>query len=262
MSGNGPTTNSPGGHEAPRAVHASSTTDDLSGPFTDPELTPLLAALNAAPADRELDGLGPTLTAFRAHVSSPPNRTRWRRSMLSSLAGAKLGATIAAAAVTVGGAATVAYVQTANDTAPETHVTGSPTAIPSASPTQKDAAGAKGMSTEHGTPVGPDATGSAAYGLCTAWKGVAMADGKAMDSVAFKNLVDAAGGEDKVADFCAAVPAPGKSTDHATGMPTDHPTGKPDSVPTTKAVTPTARPTATPSGRPDTAPVEPPATHP
>ena len=254
MSSNRPTTSSQGGHDDTPAIRATTSTDQVADSFseslTDPALAPLLAALTSSPVDRELEGLAPALTAYRTHVASPSHRTKRRRSMLSSLAGAKLGATIAAAAVTIGGAATVAYVQTANDTAPNSEVTAPPTSVPSADPTQNDEAGA---SATHGTPVGPDATGSAAYGLCTAWKGVAAA-GKAMDSVAFKNLVEAAGGEDKVATFCAAVPAPGESGAHATNKPTSTPTGKPADVPTTHAVTPTERPTSTPTERPDTAP--------
>ena len=255
MSRNRPTQRSNGGHGDP-AADATPTTDpaDL---LTDPALAPLLAALTAEPADRKLEGLTPALAAFRAHVASPSPRTRWRRSMLTSLAGAKLGVAIAATAATVGGAATVAYVTTAASDAPETAATASPTQIPSADPTQKDKAG---KDAEPGTPVGPDATGSPAYGLCTAWKGVA-ASGKAMDSVALQNLVEAAGTEDDIEAFCAEVPAPGEAAAHATNTPTDLPTGKPETVPTTNAATPTSRPTTTPTGKPATVPTAP-STHP
>ncbi|EWT02019.1 hypothetical protein N865_20600 [Intrasporangium oryzae NRRL B-24470] len=227
--------------------------DDTAGDIAnDPALAPLLRGLTAEPTERELLGLGAALTAFRAaHVTSPAPPSRRRPSMLSALTGAKLGAAIAAATVSVGGVAAAAYVSANATTTPDAHAT----AAPSATHPVTDPTGTPAPGTEHATatPVGPNATGHPAYGLCTAWKGVADS-GKAMESVAMKNLTAAAGGADKIAAFCANVPAPGKSADHPTGKPTSTPTGKPETVPTGK-------PTSTPTGKPASVPT-PSATHP
>lgn len=225
-------------------------------PMHDPSIAPVLRALTAEPGEHELNGLASALTAFRAaHVASPSPHSRRRPSMLSALAGAKLGATIAGLAVGLGGVATVAYVSANVATTPDVHSTAAPTQVPTTHATEASAAA---PATASASPVGPDASGSAAYGLCTAWKGVADA-GKAMDSVAFKNLTEAAGGADKVEAYCAAVEAPGKSADHPTAKPTTVPSGKPDSVPTSK-------PTSVPTGKPTTVPTAPtteaPTTHP
>ncbi|WP_426987779.1 protein tyrosine phosphatase [Pseudarthrobacter sp. Y6] len=58
--------------------------------------------------------------------------------------------------------------------------------------------------------VGPDATGPAAFGLCTAFtKG-----GLDPASVAYKSLVAAAKDSGDIAAYCKSVPAPGQSADH------------------------------------------------
>jgi hypothetical protein len=60
------------------------------------------------------------------------------------------------------------------------------------------------------TAVGPDATGPAAFGLCTAFaKG-----GLDAKSTGFKSLTVAAKGEANIGSFCADVTAPGKSGSH------------------------------------------------
>ncbi|MDV3221017.1 hypothetical protein [Intrasporangium sp.] len=247
--------------------------DDGAGPQTDarhdedlladvaanPELARVAFLLTARPSERELAGLDGALTAFRAHVSAPQPKRR-RPSMISTLAGAKLGATIAGIAVGLGGAATVAYVSANTPATPDTRATAPASATHAAAAGSDHAAGAAADAKDKkdkGTPVGPDATGSAAHGLCTAWQGVA-GNGKAMDSVAFQNLVDAAGGEDEVEAFCADVDAPGKSEDRATGKPETAPTGKPDTLPTGKPETvPTGKPSDAPTNRPDTTPTAP-----
>lgn len=228
----------------------------------DPALAPVLAALTAPASAHELDGLASTLSALRAAQVTPSPSPRRRPSMLATLAGAKLGATIAGIAVGLGGAATVVYVSSNVTHTPDTHANATATAVPAASTTAAGSAGATGTPAPRGTAVGPDATGSAAHGLCTAWKAVAAnGHGKAMDSVAFTNLAKAAGGADKVASWCATVTAPGASGDHATGKPTAKgkpatvPTGKPTTVPTGKPTTvPTGKPTTVPSGKPTVLP--------
>ena len=173
--------------------------------------------------------------------------------MLATLAGAKLGATIAGIAFGLGGAATVVYVSSNVAHTPDSHASAS--ATPASSGTTGASATRTGTPTPQGTAVGPDATGSAAHGLCTAWKAVAANGnrGKAMDSVAFTNLAKAAGGADKIASWCATVTAPGASGEHATGKPSTK--GKPTTVPTGKPATvPTGKPTTVPTGRPTTQP--------
>ena len=225
--------------------------DLLDEVAANPELARVAFLLSTRPSERELSGFDGPLEAFRAHVSAPKPKRR-RPSMISTLAGAKLGATIAGIAVGLGGAATVAYVTASTPATPGTRATAA------ATPTQANAAVDAGENPkrdgkkDEATPVGPDATGSAAHGLCTAWKNVA-GNGKAMESVAFRNLITAAGGEDEVEAFCAEVDAPGKSGDHATGKTKTAPTGKPESVP---SATPSQRPemTPTPPAMPDTVP--------
>jgi hypothetical protein len=99
-----------------------------------------------------------------------------------------------------------------------------------------------------GTPVGPNATGHAAYGLCTAYARASAHGNAAHGSVAFRNLVKAAGGADQVAGYCKAISHPAASSAHSsqrmgkrashlahrTGKPASHPahrTGKPASHP-------------------------------
>ncbi|TAL42132.1 MAG: hypothetical protein EPN91_09125 [Salinibacterium sp.] len=63
------------------------------------------------------------------------------------------------------------------------------------------------------TAVGPDATGPAAHGLCTAF----THGGLAVSSTAYQSLVTAANGAENIATYCATVPAPGKSGEHSHG---------------------------------------------
>jgi len=120
-----------------------------------------------------------------------------------------------------------------------------------ATPTTPASAAAAGDKTSAatGVPVGPDATGAAAHGLCTAWAAHESGNGTALDAVAFKSLATAAGGADKVSAYCETVTAPGKSGDHPTGKPSTLPTptnaGKP-----ADAGRPSTLPTPTDTGKP------------
>ena len=208
----------------------------------------LLTALRAAPVDPvERPGQARALDAYRetfarSHLS--PQRRR-RPAMLSTLLGAKLGAALAAGAVSFGGVAAAAYTGSLpaglQDLANTT--VGAPAANHGKSADHKPADGTK----KNG--VGPDAKGEAAFGLCNAWTHH-QAHGKAANnSVAFRNLATAAGGETKIAAYCAKIPHPtGTDTDepkdHPTDEPKDHPTGKPSTHPTGK---PTPLPSHSPS---------------
>jgi|SRR5215472_7770744 len=216
------------------------------------QLADVVAALRLAPASDELAAKGAALAEFcdRIGVSARSNRSRRRRpTLLTSLLSAKAAAAVAIAALGIGGVATAAYAgklptsaqQFAHDTigAPAAHH----------GHHHGRAAG------QAGQPVGPNAAGHAAYGLCTAYGHASAHGSAAQKSVAFRNLVKAAGGADKVAAYCKAVPHPGASqsrSSHLTGKRTSHPThrtGKPTSHPTHPTGKPTALPSTQPSGR-------------
>jgi len=212
-----------------------------------------IAALNGAPATTELAAEASVLAMFRdvVGISAEPARSRRRRHpLLTSLLSAKLAAAVTAAAVVGGGAAAAAYAgvlpasmqKLAHDTF------GAPSAHPNGQPAHPAA------------PVGPDATGRAAHGLCTAYAHL-KADGSARQkAVAFRNLAAAAGGAANVTAYCAAVDHPrptpsGKPTSHPSGEPTSHPSGKPTSHPSGKPTShPSGKPTSHPSGKPSSIP--------
>lgn len=208
-----------------------------------PVVEPLLRALAADPRPHELGGFDEPLATYRATFprSRPSPHKTWRPAMPSSMLGAKLGATIAGVAAGLSGVAVAAYTGSLTTGAQSTaHTTiSAPAARLAATP----------RPTATGTPVGPDVTGPAAFGLCNAWTHHQAQGGKAGDSVAFKNLATAAGGENKIAAFCAKVPHPGNAA-HPTGKPTNHPTGKPTNHPTGKWTThPSGKWTTHPSGK-------------
>jgi hypothetical protein len=156
--------------------------------------------------------------------------------LLTSLLSAKAAAVAVAAAAALGGVATAAYAGDLPAPAQQlAHNTiGAPSPNPSNGPAGEPAA----------TPSGPDATGPAAFGLCTAYSHAKAHGTAAQRAVAFRNLAAVAGGPGKIAAYCAAVLHPGSShSSHAapspshpagqpTGLHTSHPSGKPSSLPT------------------------------
>lgn len=87
----------------------------------------------------------------------------------------------------------------------------SSSATPSASADAAAAAEGKNANAEaSATAVGPDATGPAAYGLCTAFTN----GGLAASSTGFASLAIAAEGEANIESYCAEVVAAGKSDSH------------------------------------------------
>jgi len=151
--------------------------------------------------------------------------------LLNSLLSGKAAAVAAVVAICVGGAATAAYAGKLPGSAHQSahHTVGAPAADPSHHHGR--------AASKAGTPVGPNAAGHAAYGLCTAYAHASAQGNAGQKSVAFRNLVKAAGGADNVAAYCKAVPHPGASqsrSSHRTRKPTSHPahpTGKPTSHP-------------------------------
>ena len=188
-----------------------------------------------------------------------------RVALVSSVAGLKLLGTAAGSAVALGAVATVLFATSLGPAAPDTLPVGTGSTT---------AAGAKADATKDGG-VGPDARGPASFGLCNAWshhetKGTGATkdadetdednsdEGSFKDSTAFRNLAAAAGGEARIAAYCAKVPRPGRG--HGTGKPAktkpaktkpastkSHP-AKPTKTPqSTKSPSPRSTTTARPS---------------
>jgi hypothetical protein len=202
-------------------------------------LAAFVSAARGTATSAELLGETAVVAAFAEAVHadiSGPARSRPRRSaMLSTFLGSKIALAAAAGGLSLAGASAAAYANALPAPAQSFahHTIGAP-----APHTHKPAT----------TPVGPDASGKAAYGLCTAYA-TEQAHGKAgTHSIAFRNLATAAGGADKITAYCANVPQPGSTPSvHPTGAPESHPTGAPDSHR---------------SGAPATHPSGPPARHP
>jgi hypothetical protein len=221
----------------------------------------------------ERRGQAQALAAFREKFAGfhPTRQERRRPAMISTLLGAKLGAAVAAGAVSFGAVGAAAYTGVLPDGAQQLAHTaiGAPApgqgvnadatrdaadATKEAAEAAKDAADAAKDPAEavtkdaagaaSSTAVGPDATGPAVFGLCTAW-GHVQTEGQVADkSVAFRNLATAAGGADKITAYCATVLHPGtslagkpaihpsdKSATHPKGKASSHPTGKQASHP-------------------------------
>lgn len=212
---------------------------DASAPLL--HVADVLAALRAAPASDEAAGKAAALAQFRQRVgvSSQPFRSRRRRStLLSSLLGVKAAVAAAVAVVGLGGVATAAYAGALPSSAQRfAHDT-------IGAPSPHASHGAHARNNRHaghsGTPVGPSASGPAAFGLCTAYRNATKHGKAAQKAVAFRNLEKAAGGAANVASFCASVAHPGASakshsgapTSHRAGRRTSHPRGKRTSHPT------------------------------
>jgi hypothetical protein len=220
-----------------------------------------LAALRAGPASDEAAGQAAALAQFRqqAGASSQLIRSRRRRPiLLSSLLSAKAAAAAAVTVVGLGGATTAAFANVLPSAAQKfAHDTiGAPSPRASASAH----AGSHANPGHSGTPVGPSASGPAAFGLCNAFAHASQHGTATQKAVAFRNLEKAAGGAAKVAIFCASVPHPGASatpgsgtstsTSHPTGRPSSHPGGPPTSHPIGK---PSPHPTGKPSSHPTSA---------
>lgn len=158
--------------------------------------------------------------------------------MLSTLLAGKVVAAAAAGGIAIAGTAAAAYTGNLPDALQDVaHQTiGAPAADDAADRSEAPATTPTGRPST-AAPVGPDASGDAAYGLCTAWdKG-----GLATKSVAYEALVKAAGDASKIEAYCKTVERPGDA-------PTGHATG----APTTPAAKPTARPTQAPESKPTT----------
>lgn len=184
-------------------------------------LADVVGALSAAGTVAECRGQATASAAFRAQFGtpSPHGRTPSRRpAMLLSLLGTKLAVVTAAGAVGLGGVAAAAYAGALPETAQNIahHLIDAP------------AAHHKHAKPGSGTPVGPDPSGPAAHGLCTAYQHATAHGQAARHSVALTTLIEAAGGAGKVAAYCAGVEPPSSHASRPTDVDPTHPTGKPE----------------------------------
>ncbi|MGN6610636.1 MAG: hypothetical protein ACTHLJ_02570 [Angustibacter sp.] len=257
---------------------------DAAAPPGTSALADLVSAARLPAHDSELVGEDAAVAAFVAARDSAisSTRTRHRRtSVLSTLIGSKLARAAAAGVVTLGGVSAAAFTGSlpdgaqalahqvigapaaddtdaaAADSTDSTDVAETPdddatdTATDTATETATETATAtdEPTSSPSATPVGPNATGPAAFGLCTAYTAQVRA-GHTPDASApaWRNLAQAAGGEANIASYCGTVTAPGRSADHPTGSPTSNPgsTHKPTKAPATHPTgSPTSHPGAT-----------------
>jgi hypothetical protein len=176
-------------------------------PSDSPEaMRDLLSALTAEARADELRGMAEPLALYRsttgrARVDTIPER---RPAMFPRLIGARGGAAVAGVVIGLGATSLVAYAAMWQSARPDVVVPA--VATPSPKPTDRG--------------VGPDATGPAAFGLCNAWANHQKHDDavdRAEDSVAMRNLAAAAGGEGKIAAYCASIPHPGKGNAQTKG---------------------------------------------
>jgi hypothetical protein len=204
----------------------------------------VLVALQAPPDRREVAGWGQALTVYRDIAGRPglPARPRSRRRRpIAAPLGARFAAAAGAAVIAVlGGGAAAAYTGSLPGALQK--IAHEAIAAPgvregSAAPTPRSS----------GHPAGPSVTGAAAYGLCNAYQ-----HGNASQrSVAFRNLVNAAGGADQVPTYCASVPHPGATSPPGrrvgqTVSPTDASHGRKPTAPPGKPTKPPGKPTTSP----------------
>jgi hypothetical protein len=191
-------------------------------------LADVLAALRAQPAADERAGQAAALAEFRRRNGDRPQLSRSRRispAALMPLLRTRAGAAGTAAVLGFGGIVAAAYA----DALPAAAQVVAHDTIGAPRPNHQDnpAAG------HSGTPVGPNASGQPRFGLCTAYLHGKEHGSAAQKSVAFRNLVKAAGGAANIQSYCASVPHPGASQPAARrhGEPAasekPHPTGKP-----------------------------------
>jgi hypothetical protein len=160
------------------------------------EAAAVMAAATAPATHDELDGVELSLNAFRAAQTAPPSSPR-RPHMLVKLLTVKAVAAAFTGVLVVGGVAAAA-----TGTLPEAAQRMAHRVVSAApAPAGEDHAQGPGDAAK-----GPDVTGAAEAGLCNAYMaGKGGANGGRSDSVAFQALVRAAGGADKVADYCKDV---------------------------------------------------------
>jgi hypothetical protein len=197
--------------------------DPASAPPGYGGLARVLAVATAPAAPEELAGEQSAIATFEAVMRShPPILVPRRSAVPSKVFTMKAAAAALVAVLSIGGIAAAASGLLPDQASPKADRAAATTGADAAAHGLGDAAAANtggparaGATDGQGraSAVGPDATGAARAGLCRAWQAGQGADhGRRADSVAFRALVDAAGGAGKVAAYCKDVLASTSST--------------------------------------------------
>jgi hypothetical protein len=231
--------------------------DPASAPPGYAGLARLLAAAAAPAAPQELAAEQRVMATYAAVLRShPPTLSPRRTPVPSKMFTVKAAAAALVAVLSIGAIAAAATGLLPDQASPAAEKATATTAADAAAhglgqATAANLAGTEQAGSTEGqgreSAVGPDASGAARAGLCRAWQAGQGADhGRRMDAVAFRALVDAAGGADQVAAYCAEVTAGASADAHSQGQ------GSPSSVsaPPTSVAPPGSGPPADP-GPPD-----------
>ena len=170
----------------------------------------VLEAIAAPPSSDELADEAAAVATLAAVARSSPHRAARRRpTVFTKVLSAKMAAAAAIAALSVAGVAGAATGTLPDPAQRVAHQVLGAAGVPAPDDHASDT---HGSSQADHSPTGPDATGAAKAGLCRAWQAGQGADhGKKADAVAFKALAEAAGGSDKIADYCKDVTTAQKS---------------------------------------------------
>jgi hypothetical protein len=232
----------------------------------------VLAAASAPPDADELAGESAVVAVFAAAARSRPVGMRLliprRSQVLTKLLTVKAAAAVLGVLMTGGVAAATGNLPAPAQQAAHALLGGAGVPAP---------AGATVTTRAH--PVGPDAAGPAALGLCRAWSaGQGGQHGSKLDAPAFAALAKAAGGSDQIAAYCARVTAssaggsgqgqagppssvPGQGNGGPpTSLPGQGQAGPPSSLPASTAGGPGQGQAGPPSSLPDQGQAAPPST--
>ncbi|MBC2901430.1 hypothetical protein [Streptomyces cupreus] len=197
---------SDGGTAGRRRAHPQGTASGPQGVGAGPDLEALLAAA-MRPADVDAEGERRAVAAFRAARDAGAHRARtrrrddWRpRTRRRTVRSLRATLSLFVASLALGGVAFAAMGTTGSSSDASSKGHGTPTQ--STAPSEPDP---EPSSAASGTGQGPSERPSTAQDTeaqCRAYEQVAS-NGKALESVAWKRLVEAAGGEEKVAGYCA-----------------------------------------------------------
>jgi hypothetical protein len=178
------------------------------------EAAAVMAAATAPATPDERAGMEPSLDAFRAALGAPPSPPR-RSQMLVRLFTVKVAAATFTGALLVGGVAAAATGSLPDAAQRMAHSIVSAAPAPAKGQDIGDAAKAAGSQGSQGASesgdhsqagshtTGPDLSKIDKTGLCNAYMaGQGGVNGGKFDAAAFQALERAAGGADKVADFC------------------------------------------------------------
>ncbi|MBP1782350.1 hypothetical protein J3R08_002200 [Micromonospora sp. HB375] len=201
-----------------------------------PGLVAVLAAVRTAPGTGELDGEAAAVAGFRE-----ARRARRRRRVRF---GVRVAVSALAASLT-GGVALAATGNLPHVARPAATPVDAAPPVPSARPALPAL-----------SPATRAAQQSAPPGLCVAYRALAEADrGRALETPAFSDLVAAAGGHERVPDYCAALlgddDPPGKADGGRGGGRSAHPVQPSVGPPGADVLPPgqAKRPDGTPPGR-------------